>query len=173
MTKASIFLSLILLSACASMRSVNRKTLFTFDAIKHVLASVPSQKQILENYGEPDVKEKEGDKERWRYFDPVTQYDRAQFLFDQSKTLVQLFWIPLPGEGEQRIERILSYYPRDSFKPTHRQITSPDCLITDTTYSDGSSMAIFHDDAAKKVQAVVWFTSAQKSTDTQNPMTSR
>lgn len=174
MTKASIFFSLTLLSACASIPTVNKKTSFTFDAIKHVMASAPSQKQIFENYGEPDVKEKEGDKERWRYFDPETQYDRVQFVFDRSKTLAQLYWTPLPGEGELRIERILSYYPQGSIKPTHRQTTSPDCLCTDTTYSDGSSIAILRDDGRKEVQAVVWYTAESKSADTkQNPMTSR
>lgn len=97
MKKASIFF-LILLSACASTRTVNKTTSFTFDAIKQVFASGPAQKQILEKYGEPDIKEKENNKERWRYFDPATQFDRAQFVFNESKTLVQL---PDPGSDDR------------------------------------------------------------------------
>lgn len=172
MTKASIFFSSILLSACASIRTVDNKESFAFDAVKHVLASAPSQKQILENYGEPDAKEKEGNKERWRYFDPATEFDRVRFVFNESKTLVQLFWLPLPGEGELKIERIFERYPTGYFKVTNKSRTSNHSLQTDTTYS-GESMAILNDDASKKVQAVVWFTPAPKSSDNQNPMTSR
>lgn len=172
MTKLSIFLSLVLLSACASTRTLRNTTSFTFDAIKQVFANNPSQKQILKNYGEPDVKNNDGNMENWRYFDPVSRFDRVRFVFNEEKELVQLMWIPLPGEKELKIERIFEEYPTDYFKVTNRSRTSNHSLKTDTTYS-GESVAIFRDDAAKKVNAVAWFTSMSKSSNAQSPMTSR
>ncbi len=172
MTKASIFFSLILFSACASTPTTDKKSFFTFDAIKQVFASNPSQKQILEKYGKPDVKKIDGNKERWQYFDPATQFDRVQFIFNESKTLVQLLWTPLPGEQELKIERIFEQYPTGYFKVTNRARTSNHSLQTDTTYS-GESVAIFRDDARKEVQAIAWFAPVPKSSNTQNPMTSR
>jgi hypothetical protein len=172
MTKASIVFSLILFSACASTPTRDKKASFTFDAIKQVFASNPSQKQILENYGRPDVKKIEGNKERWQYFDPATQFDRVQFIFNDSKTLVQLIWTPLPGEQELKIERIFEQYPTGYFKVTNRARSSKHSLQTDTTYS-GESLAIFRDDARKEVQAIAWFAPATNSSDKQNPVTSR
>lgn len=171
-TKTSIFLGIVLLSACASTPIAAKKALFSFDSIKQVFAHSPSQKQVLDKYGAPDVKKIEGSKERWQYFDPETQIDRVQFIFSESKTLVQLIWIPLPDEGELKIERIFEQYPPGYFKVTSRSRTSNHSLQTDTTYS-GESVAIFRDDAVKEVQAVAWFAPAPKASDTQNPMSSR
>jgi hypothetical protein len=168
MTKASVALSLILLSACVSAhKAKNTSLLFTFSSIKQVFAKSPSPKQILESYGEPDVKENEGNKETWRYFDPSNQFDRVQFIFNESKTLVQLFWIPLPGEDELKTERIFEQYPPGYFKVIKRSRVSNHSLKTNTTYS-GESVAIFQDDSSKEVQAVAWFSSLSKITQSKS-----
>jgi hypothetical protein len=170
MTKASVLFCWILLSACSSLRIEDRRTLLAFDSIKGVFANAPSQKQILKHYGKPDAKEKNGSGERWSYFDLATQFDRVQFVFDESKTLRQMFWLPLPDDKEIQIEPILARYPPGFFKPTNKRKTSNDGFGTETTYSDGSTMFILNDDGLKQVQMVAWGAPVPKSS---SPMTSR
>lgn len=160
MKKTSIFLSLVMLSACASIPGVH-KTSLNFDSAKNIFSAFSSQKQIVENFGEPYAKEKESTGERWRYLDPSTKFERLQFVFNESKMLVQLFWFPLPGEKELKIEQIFEQYPKDYFKITNKRRPSKHSLETDSTYSNGSSMSILRDDSRKEVQVVAWYTPQQ------------
>jgi hypothetical protein len=161
MTKALIFMCLIFLWSCTSTPALDKRPLFTFDAIKQVFPGNPSQKQILEKFGAPDVKIDQDNKELWKYFDPATRLERVQFTFNESKALTQLLWIPLPGERELNIERIFDQYPSEYFKITNISKSSNHSLQTDTTYS-GESVAIFRDDARKEVQAISWFVPTSK-----------
>lgn len=173
MTKSSIFFILILFSGCISTATKTTKNSRTFNAIKNVFASSPSQEQIFKVFGEPDSKENDGEKEMWRYFDPATKNERIQLTFNNAKILTQLLWIPLPEEKEKNIEGIFAHYPSGHFKAIDKRRVSNHSLKTDTTYSDGISMSILNDDSSKKVQAVAWFASPQKLPNNPNPMTSR
>jgi len=147
------------------------KNSLDFNSVKNVVPQSLSQNQILEKFGEPNQKEKDGANERWRYLDPAPQFERVTFVFNESKTLIELHWEPLPGESEMKIEGIVAHYPSGHIKATNTRTTSHDSFETDTAYSDGSSMFVLNDDARKEVQAVGWFIPKPKPSVT--PMTTR
>ncbi len=174
MKKIFIFFGLTFLLACASTKSQRVKTSLDFDSVKNVVSQSPSQKQILEKFGEPNRKEKDGASERWRYFDPGTDFDRVTLVFNEQKKLTQLTWLPVAEDPYRKISTIFIQYPKGSFKHVTTRRISHDCLATETSYVS-DSMGILHDDSLKEVEAVLWYMprSVREVPDNKSTVTSR
>lgn len=144
----------------------------SFDSVKDLLPNNLTQQQVLTKFGMPSEKEQQGGTERWRYIDPVSHSQRIHFVFRNS-VLVQMFWYPLPGEKEMRIETIFARYPKDKFKQVNTQKDASDSLDSETSYANESNMSILHDDSRKQVSAVVWYSPMPSGLSQKNPLTSR
>ncbi|MGE4130023.1 MAG: hypothetical protein AB7F86_00210 [Bdellovibrionales bacterium] len=156
MTRAFVLLTLSLITACASTPSRDRGSRLSFDSINRTFAPDLTQEQVLEKFGPPDSKQKSTANERWQYLAPKTLFDRAQFIFNESKTLIQIVWNPLPGENEMNIEQILKQFPKAYFESSNTTKVSNHSLKSNTTLS-GESVSIFREDSTNKVLAVAWF----------------
>jgi len=167
-----VFFLLIFIAGCSSSPIKNSKTGLTFDAVRDILSSSPSRDEIASKFGQPAEIEKKDNKERWRYPDPGTKFERIQFVFIDSK-LVQLYWYPLPNETDMKIDAIFARYPTGYFKPIDVRKVSHDSFDTETTYANESTMSILHDDLRKEVEVVVWYVPKNDVLKKANPVTAR
>lgn len=134
---------------------------FSFKNASTVLSRHSNQKGILKEFGSPDKASADLNREKWTYFDPKTKFQRMTVTFDVSKNIESILWIPFEEE-EGILENLLRQYPDGAIKKiASRQMSSHD-LTTESTYSDEKTTTILHNDAAKRVEAVAWYSEVRK-----------
>ncbi|MBX3023002.1 MAG: hypothetical protein KF799_15105 [Bdellovibrionales bacterium] len=137
---------------------------------KLVHAKSLAKKDWTARFGNPSQTKTLPDKEIWYFDDPSTGLERFSLQFDKSERLTNVLWMPWPQESESQLKSLMARYPRSSFEvlETREKYHSID---TETTYTDHSSMSIWHDDGKQRVIVLGWSMANQSRLPSQSDST--
>ena len=145
---------LFIFVSCAGVPKTHRSVSLN-EIEKLIYSKATSKTDLKARFGTPsDIRTLEN-KEIWYFDDASAGMERFSLQFDNSERLTNVLWMPWPNESESRLKTVIERYPDRSFEAsgTREKYHSTD---TETTYTDKSSMSIWHDDVQKKVMALGW-----------------
>ena len=145
---------LFFFASCAGVPKTHRSV--SLSEIEKLIHSKATSKTDLQaRFGTPSHTRSLANKEIWYFDDANAGMERFALQFDNSERLTNVLWMPWPQESESRLKTVIERYPNRSFEAsrTREKYHSTD---TETTYTDKSSMSIWHDDVQNRVMVLSW-----------------
>ncbi len=160
-------LATLIMSSCMSVPHQTQSRDLSFGLAKDLFYDCKVSADVLAKIGKPSGTLAKVSGERWNYIDAKTGNQRLSLMFDKSMRLESVLWIPSSNDPEKSLDVILTKYPELKVRPieTRKLVHS---INTETTYSDDKSISILHNDYAKRVEAIAWFSGDNRRFPTNN-----
>jgi len=156
-----LILHFLCIACTTAPKTAEIRKRLSFQYASTIISRQANEKQILEDLGSPDKTKTDSGKYRWTYLDPVTKFQRVVVTFDSAKNIESILWTP-SDENEANLASVLRKYPDGLIKKVSTRHLSPHNFSTESTYSDGKSITILHNDAAQQIEAIAWYSEVRK-----------